>query len=116
MDTGENLKITRTSDPDVYADCALLMSRSDPWITLDLPFEYCVKAFEGDFREVWLAEYDQVLAGFVILPTQGTFKCYIQTIFIKPSSRGRGLGRKLIRFCEERILKYSPNIFICVSS
>jgi ribosomal-protein-alanine N-acetyltransferase len=27
-----------------------------------------------------------------------------------------GLGRKLLQFCEDRILKISPNIFICVSS
>jgi ribosomal protein S18 acetylase RimI-like enzyme len=35
---------------------------------------------------------------------------------MKESWRGRGLGRNLIQFCENRILKYSPNIFICVSS
>ena len=27
-----------------------------------------------------------------------------------------GLGKELIQFCEDRILKYSPNVFICVSS
>jgi ribosomal-protein-alanine N-acetyltransferase len=27
-----------------------------------------------------------------------------------------GFGKMLLQFCEERILKISPNIFICVSS
>lgn len=116
MDTRGKLNIRSTKDPKVFANCALMMSLSDPWITLGLPYEYCFKAFEGDFREVWLAEYDQDLAGFVIMQTQGTFKGYIQTIFMNTSWRGRGLGKKLIEFSEERIREYSPNIFICVSS
>jgi [ribosomal protein S18]-alanine N-acetyltransferase len=116
MATGDTLNIIKSNDPAVFADCALLMSRSDPWTILGLPYEYCKKAFEGDFREVFMAQYDHELAGFVIMQTQGTFKGYIQTIFMKESWRGRGLGRKLIQFCENRILKYSPNIFICVSS
>jgi ribosomal protein S18 acetylase RimI-like enzyme len=41
---------------------------------------------------------------------------YIQTICIREDFRGRGFGTKLLEFCEERILKFSPNVFICVSS
>ena len=116
MEAGKKLKITETKDPEVFAECARLMSQSDPWTTLGLPYEYCMKAFEGGFREVFLAECENELAGFVIMQTQGTFKGYIQTIFMKASWRGRGLGKELIQFCEDRILKYSPNVFICVSS
>jgi [ribosomal protein S18]-alanine N-acetyltransferase len=116
MDTREKLNITRSKDPKDFSECALMMSLSDPWITLGLSYEYCIKAFEGEFRELWLANIDQGLAGFVIMQTQGTFKGYIQTIFIVKTCRGRGLGKDLIQFCEERILEYSPNIFICVSS
>jgi [ribosomal protein S18]-alanine N-acetyltransferase len=116
MEAGKKLKITETKDPEVFAECAQLMSQSDPWTTLGLPYEYCIKAFEGGFREVFLAECENELAGFVIMQTQGTFKGYIQTIFMKASWRGRGLGKELIQFCEDRILKYSPNVFICVSS
>ena len=116
MEAGKKLKITETKDPEVFAECARLMSKSDPWTTLGLPYEYCIKAFEGGFREVFLAECENELAGFVIMQTQGTFKGYIQTVFMKASWRGRGLGKELIQFCEDRILKYSPNVFICVSS
>jgi ribosomal protein S18 acetylase RimI-like enzyme len=41
---------------------------------------------------------------------------YIQTVCIDPARRGRGLGSKLVEFAEERILRVSPNVFMCVSS
>jgi ribosomal protein S18 acetylase RimI-like enzyme len=46
----------------------------------------------------------------------GAFVGYIQTVCIDPSCRGRGLGTRLLQFAEERILRVSPNIFMCVSS
>jgi ribosomal-protein-alanine N-acetyltransferase len=116
MITEGNPIIKPTRNPAVFAACALMMAHSDPWITLGMSYEYCRNAFEGGFREVYVMEDKQELAGFVIMQTLGTFKGYIQTICINESSRGKGLGRKLLQFCEDRILEYSPNIFICVSS
>ena len=29
--------------------------------------------------------------------------------------RGKGVGRKLLAYCEEKVSAYSPNLFICVS-
>ncbi len=81
-----------------------------------LPFDQCLKAFEGKCKEVYILESEDVIVGFVILQVCGTFSGYIQTICIGKDYRGKGLGRKLLLFCEERILKFSPNIFICVSS
>jgi ribosomal protein S18 acetylase RimI-like enzyme len=46
----------------------------------------------------------------------GTIKGYIQSILIKPAYQGKGLGSKLLQFCEERIFQISPNVFMCVSS
>ena len=63
-----------------------------------------------------MVEIDNEIAGFVILQIGGTFKEYIQTICIDGAYRGRGIGKKLLQFSEERILKISPNIFICVFS
>jgi ribosomal protein S18 acetylase RimI-like enzyme len=54
--------------------------------------------------------------GFIILQIQGTFKGYIQTIAVARNARGKGIGSQLIAFAEERILKISPNVFICVSA
>lgn len=112
----ENMVIEQTTDPADFAFCAKMMSHTDPWITLGIDEDQCAKAFEGNFREVFVLRNGNEIAGFFIIQPQGTFKGYIQTIAISEGYRGKGYGTRILQFCEERILKYSPNIFICVSS
>jgi ribosomal-protein-alanine N-acetyltransferase len=116
MAAEENYPVTLTTDPDDMAICALMMSKTDPWITLGMNYAQCIKAFEGLCKEIYVIRSENEIAGFVILQVCGTFSGYIQTICINEAFRGRGLGTKLLLFCEERILKFSPNVFICVSS
>jgi ribosomal protein S18 acetylase RimI-like enzyme len=116
MESIENISFKLTTDPQDISVCAMMMAQSDPWITLDMNYESCLKAFEGPLKEIYVIEKEKVIAGFVILQTGGTFKGYIQTVCIAEAFRGKGLGKKLLQFCEDRILKISPNIFICVSS
>ncbi len=108
--------IELTDDAGDFAACARMMAETDPWITLGMDYNYCLKAFGGTFREVFVLKKESVIIGFVVMQTQGTFKGYIQTICIDDVNRGAGYGTKILRFCEERILQYSPNIFICVRS
>jgi len=112
----DNLNIVLTKDPANFSFCAEMMAATDPWITLDMDFRQCLEAFEGEGKEVYLMLSDGNIAGFVILQIYGTFSGYIQTICIGKDFRGAGLGNKLLCFCEERIHKFSPNVFICVSS
>ncbi len=113
-----NVKIVtlQTTDKQHIAVCARMMAMSDPWITMGIGYDQCLSAFEGPSKEIWVIEIDKEIVGFVILQIGGTFKGYIQTICIDVAYRGRGLGKKLLQFCEDRILEISPNIFICVSS
>jgi ribosomal protein S18 acetylase RimI-like enzyme len=111
-----NLIISKTSGSHDFEICASMMSRTDPWITLGMDYNQCLKAFEGDFREIYIIRCEGIIAGFVILQVCGTFSGYIQTICISETHRGKGLGTRLIQFCEKRTLEFSPNIFICVSS
>ncbi len=92
------------------------MSETDPWITLGMDLNQCLEAFEGAGKEVYVIKESEDIAGFVILQIHGTFSGYIQTICISESYRGRGLGKMLLQFCEERVHRFSPNLFICVSS
>jgi ribosomal-protein-alanine N-acetyltransferase len=108
--------IELTTNPQDFAACATIMVQTDPWITLGMDYEQCLKAFDGDFKEVFVMKKDMEIMGFVIMQTQGSFKGYIQTISINSTGRGQGYGTQLLQFCEKRILRYSPNIFICVSS
>lgn len=116
MKKQEKIIIRQTADPKDFAVCARMMSETDPWITLQMNYAQCLKAFEGSYKEIYIIDVEKVIAGFVILQTCGTFSGYIQTICIGEDYRGKGFGRRLLAFCEERILKFSPNVFICVSS
>jgi ribosomal protein S18 acetylase RimI-like enzyme len=108
--------IRQTTDSKDFEICAKMMSATDPWITLQMDYGLCLKAFDGEYKEVYIIEYENNIAGFVILQTAGTFSGYIQTICIGEAFRGKGLGKILLHYCEERVLKFSPNLFICVSS
>ncbi|WP_165698021.1 GNAT family N-acetyltransferase [Flavobacterium nackdongense] len=116
MKTVQKITIEKTTNQNDFDFCALMMAKSDPWITLEMDFNLCVQAFAGASKEVYVVRAENVITGFVILQIEGTFKGYIQTICINEDFRGKGIGTKLLNFCEERILKISPNIFICVSS
>ena len=111
-----SVSITQTTTPDDFAACARMMAATDPWITLAMGYAQCLKAFEGSFKEVFVLKKEKEIIGFVILQTQGTFKGYIQTICIHAAHRGLEYGSQILQFCQERILQYSPNIFICVST
>jgi ribosomal-protein-alanine N-acetyltransferase len=116
MESLENISFNLTTDPQDISVCAMMMAQSDPWITLGMNYELCLKAFEGPLKEIYVIEKEKEITGFVIIQTGGTFKGYIQTLCISEAYRGKGLGEKLLQFCEDRILKISPNVFICVSS
>ena len=112
----DHVNIELTSHPHHFAICAMMMSVSDPWIKLGLDYDNCLQAFDGPLKEVYVLNKRKEIIGFVIIQTQGTFKGYIQTISINKKNRGGGYGTQLLQFCQNRILQYSPNIFICVSS
>jgi [ribosomal protein S18]-alanine N-acetyltransferase len=112
----ENFIINITKDPDNFGVCAFMMSKTDPWITLGMTYDQCLVAFEGNYKEIYTISIGRYIIGFVILQICGAFSGYIQTICIREDYRGKGFGTILLKFCEERILKFSPNVFICVSS
>lgn len=116
MNTEKECSINLTSDPVDIAACAAMMLVTDPWITLDMNYNQCLIAFEGTGKEIYVVRIGNKVEGFVILQTCGSFSGYIQTICISEGYRGKGFGRRLLQFCEKRILSFSPNIFICVST
>jgi ribosomal protein S18 acetylase RimI-like enzyme len=102
---------------DTEADqCARLMAASDPWITLGRGYDASVSIINDSAREVYVAEDEAGLAGFLILCMVGAFVGYIQTVFVAPDRQGKGIGSQLVEFAEDRIFRDSPNAFLCVSS
>lgn len=110
------LFIRRLASAQEAHACAELMAGSEPWRTLGRTVEASRRILDDPTREVYVAEDDAGVAGFMILCLVGPFTGYIQTICIAPGRRGEGLGTRLVAFAEERIAQVSPNVFLCVSS
>ena len=79
-------------------------------------FDDCLSIVQKPGREVYVAEQNGVLGGFVIVDMKGAFIGYIAILCVHASHRGSGIGSQLIRFAEERIFAETPNAFICASS
>lgn len=110
------MKISRlVSIPDKRA-AAGLMAASDPWRKLGLTRAHCLKTLEVPFRETYIARTGGRIAGLVTITMYGTFKGYIQSLFVAEDFRGEGLGEELMAFAEKKIFASSPNVFLCVSS
>lgn len=95
---------------------AALMAASDPWLELGLTRAHCLGALAAPYRKTYAALDRGEIAGLVAIAMYGTFKGYIQALFVTEGFRGKGLGGELMGFAEEKIFSRSPNAFLCVSS
>ncbi len=114
--TSAALKITRLRSPARLKAAAALMAASDPWRRLGIDEERCLGALRGPFRETYAAHSGGRFAGLAAVAMYGTFKGYIQALFVAEGFRGRGVGERLLAAAEKRIFRESPNVFLCVSS
>ena len=96
--------------------CAGFMAASEPWLTLGVTAEQAFQRLTDPAREVHAAWMEDKIVGALILHLSGPLNGYIQTIAVHPDWRGRGLGRQMMAFAEERIYRQSPNVFLCVSA
>jgi ribosomal protein S18 acetylase RimI-like enzyme len=112
----ERIEIRAIGGDDEVHACAEMMSSSEPWLTLGRTYEQAVRILTSPTREVYVAVADGRPVGFVVLIMRGAFVGFVQTLAVAPALRGRGIGAALMRFAEERILRDTPNVFLCVSS
>ena len=110
------LTIRRLETREEIETCAKMMANSEPWITLGRDYEASLATLSVPTKEIYVGWMAEEVAGFMILNMQGAFVGYIQTMCISPAWRGKGLGSKMMAYAEGRILKDTPNVFICVSS
>jgi predicted GNAT family acetyltransferase len=110
------MEIKKLATAQEINTCAHIMAGSEPWITLGRDYEASVETLSAPMKEVYLGWMDDEIVGFIILNMQGAFIGYIQTVCVAPEWRGKGVGGGLIAYAEDRILRETPNVFICVSS
>jgi ribosomal-protein-alanine N-acetyltransferase len=95
--------------------CARLMSGSEPWTTLGRSYDESLAIVSDSSRESFWVEREGEWAGFLLLSMQGPFCGYIQTVCLRPESRGKGIGTEIVAWAEAHIFRESPNVFMCVS-
>ena len=93
-----------------------MMAASEPWITLRYDYAASLRALASPGKEIHLAVGGGEVVGFVLLNLKGAFVGTLQSICVAPGRRGRGIGRRLVAFAEERVFAQHPNLFVCVSS
>jgi ribosomal protein S18 acetylase RimI-like enzyme len=106
----------RPLDKDKEAEvCAKLMASSEPWKTLKRGYRKSLEIIKDPLREVYLAFIEGEITGFIILVMRGAFTGYVQSIYVSPKHRGKGIGTHLMDYAEKRIFSETKNVFICVS-
>jgi ribosomal-protein-alanine N-acetyltransferase len=116
MSDHEPATIRLTADPGLFDRFAGMMAATDPWKTLGMDAAACRASCDGTCKEIYVAHCKDEPVGLVVLQVCGTFNGYIQTLFVSEAFRGKGFGKQLLEFSENRIYRTSPNIFICVST
>ncbi|MEN9686258.1 MAG: hypothetical protein RLZZ28_2044 [Bacteroidota bacterium] len=112
----DKISITKTVEQAELAWCANLMIANEPWITLQRGYDASLQLLQDSLSEVFILKQENEPIGFMMLKLKGSFTGYIQTIVIKESMRGHGLGEAAIKYAETLIFSDSPNVFICASS
>jgi len=110
------VKISRLLSQKDKRAAAALLAASAPWITLGIGRKHCLSSLNAPFRETFCLKQRGAIAGLVTITMYGTFKGYIQTLFVAREFRGQGIGEELLAFAEKRIFRATPNVLLCVSS
>jgi ribosomal protein S18 acetylase RimI-like enzyme len=111
----DGLLVRPIGPPPEREACARLMAESEPWRTLGRDYDASLAILSDPTRDTFWVEHDGAWAGFLILYLHGPFRGYVQTICLRESCRGRGVGSAVLAWAEARIFRDSPNVFLCVS-
>jgi len=94
-----------------------VLAGSDPWITLGVSLEQCLRNCHDTEFEIYIAHYGSESCGVLILDPRGMAGSpYIKSVAVAESYRGFQVGTKLLEFTEGICRKHSRHLFLCVSS
>jgi ribosomal-protein-alanine N-acetyltransferase len=94
-----------------------LLANSEPWITLRITTDQCLKNCHNPDFLLFMAYTDDKPSGIIIIDPKGVAGSpYIKSVAVYPEFRGKGIGARLLSFAEELFRGKSKYIFLCVSS
>jgi GNAT superfamily N-acetyltransferase len=80
------------------------MAESEPWTTLGITYDQCLRACHQTFNQIYVARMLQELVGMIILLDQGLAGSpYIKSITVKKEYRNKGIGKLLLEFAEDKV-------------
>jgi len=96
---------------------AHLLANSEPWITLRVTQDQCLKNCHNPDFQIFIAHTAGRPSGIIIIDPKGVAGSpYIKSIAVYPEFRGKGIGSALLAYAEELFRGKSKYIFLCVSS
>jgi [ribosomal protein S18]-alanine N-acetyltransferase len=112
----ENIVIRPATDPEKEA-AARLLAGSDPWITLGISLEQCMRNCRDPEYVLYVASAGEGLAGIMLLDPRGLAGSpYLKSIAVFPEFAGKGIGSDLLSYGENLFRGSSRHFFLCVSS
>jgi ribosomal protein S18 acetylase RimI-like enzyme len=96
---------------------ARILSESEPWITLGITYERCLKVCHDPEFEMFIAHIDRNPCGVIIMDPKGLAGSpYVKLIAVDPGYRNRKIGTAMLSFVEARFRDKARFLFLCVSS
>ncbi len=117
----------RAGDVDV---CAGIVAADPLWERYGVTFRSARYAIGREFRagrrrgmaareaaELAVAHHGGRVVGFIWFYLRGTFhhSGYVRWVAVAPQAQGRGVGRRLMQYAEDRIFRAGPNVFLMVA-
>ncbi len=96
--------------------CAQILCNSEPWTILKISFSQVMNTLKDTINEIHVVLVKDEIVGLIIIQTKGAFSGYLKSIALKKKWRGRGLGKIMMDFFEQRVFSKGENAFLCVSS
>ena len=95
--------------------CKDIVANSDPWRTLHegLDFSSFIHS-----KQAYVCTRGKQPVGFIVFTPKPVFARggYIRAVGVAPGMRRSGTGTRLLAFAEQKISRYSGNVYLCVSS
>jgi len=112
----KEIEISQAS-PEERHWAAHLLSESEPWVTLGVTFDQCLKTCTDPEYLIFIAHSGKLPCGAVVFDPRGMASSpYIKSIVIAREFRGQKLGAVLLHYAENYARKVSVHMFLCVSS
>ena len=106
--------------PGTYPErqwAARLLSESEPWLTLKISYEQCLKVCHDPEFQMYIAHINHNPCGVIIIDPRGLAGSpYIKSVAVDPEYRNRKIGAALLSYVENEFRGKARSIFLCVSS